>query len=168
MSNCYGCNSSTHILRSFLRLSASELVGQKRCRFTLNEVVTNGAEDRQIIRTQDDAIVQVTNVFNGDLVGNHHCVPGVSSLADGTLLNEVTMDRRLSNSKRQLLLSAATSPSVEAYDETVDFDFKRDLEAWGKLSTLHKRFLLQAWEDPLPDKTDRIDSRRNRRFRRRA
>ena len=133
---------------------------------TFNEVVTNASEDRHTLRTQDDAIVQVTNVFNGDRAGNHLCVPGRSSLADGTLLNEVTMDRRRSDSKQRT--SEGMSPYVEAHDEAVDFYAKRDLHAWGKLLAFHERFVLRAWKDPLPDRTDRIDSRRNRRFPRRA
>lgn len=40
---------------------------------------------------------------------------------------------------------------VEAYDEAVDVYFECDLHAWGKLMAFHERFLLRAWEKPMPD-----------------
>jgi hypothetical protein len=68
-----------------------------------------------------------------------------------------TMDRRLSDRRRQLLSSAETIPFVESYDEAVDLHFARDLRAWEKLLALHERFLLRAWEHPLPDEDCKID-----------
>jgi hypothetical protein len=78
------------------------------------------------------------------------------------------MDQHRSDSKKQQRTSEGTNPYAEAYDEAVDVHAKRDLHAWEKLLAFHERFVLQAWKDPLPARTDRIDSRRNRRFRRRA
>lgn len=66
------------------------------------------------------------------------------------------MDRRPFDRKRQRLASE-TTPYVESYDEAVDLHFARDLRAWEKLLALHERFLLRAWEHPLPDKDCKID-----------
>lgn len=73
-----------------------------------------------------------------------------------------------SDSKRQPLSSRGTSPYVEACDEAVDVYLKRDLEAWGKLLSLHERFLQRPWENPLPDRWAGSTAGGNRRCRRRS
>jgi hypothetical protein len=70
------------------------------------------------------------------------------------------MDRFPPDSEKRLPRVAEASPYVEAYDEAVDLYLERDLQAWGKLLTLHERVLPQAWEKSLPDWTGRIDGQR--------
>lgn len=70
------------------------------------------------------------------------------------------MNRRLSDSQRQILRSAGTNLYVEAYDEAVDLYFGCDLHAWRKLLGFHERFQLRAWEYPQPDTAAKNDGRR--------
>lgn len=167
MSNCDGCNSSTHILRSFMKRLASKLVGRERRRFRLTRLSQTSGTLARLPKPRC-AAVQVANAFKGDRAGGLQPSLRTRSFLDAanrTLSNEVTMDRRQSGSKRQLLLSAEARPYVDAHDEAADFHFKRDQQAWGKLLALRERFVLRAWESPIPD---RIDDRRSRRSRRRT
>lgn len=70
------------------------------------------------------------------------------------------MDPFRSDSKTHLFRFAGTNSYVDAYDEAVDLYFERDLQAWGKLLAFRERFLVRAWEKPLPDRLGRIDGGR--------
>jgi hypothetical protein len=78
------------------------------------------------------------------------------------------MDQRRCDSKKQQRTSEGKSPYVEASAEAANFFAKGDLQAWGKLSAFHERFVPEAWKHPLADEADSLDGRRSRRFRRRA
>lgn len=91
------------------------------------------------------------------LEGNARCLATIAALGISSMrsaLGHGTMDRCLSDSKK----CAGTNVYVEAYDEAVNSYFWRDLEVWDTLLALHARFLLRAWEHPLPDERAKINS----------
>lgn len=67
------------------------------------------------------------------------------------------MDRFPPDREKRLPRVTQASPYVEAYDEAVDLYLERDLQAWGKLLTLHERLLPQVWEKSLAHQPGRAD-----------